>query len=337
MPRQMPTMRDVALHAGVSIQTVSCVINETGTISDETRHRVFQSIELLKYKRNPIARSMRTRQTRMIALLVMDITNPVLSVIASTVEAAAYARGYNVLLYNTGLNAEREQAYLGSMSDSRADGVIIVNAIDPASALHLWNNYIPTVLIDCTAPGDVPLVSIDNVEGGYLATRHLIERGHQRIAHIAGSPTLEIVRQREAGYLRAIEEFGLAYRKTVPSHSLQWGYQIGYNATKSLLHDTPRPTALFAASDELAIGAYRALAEAGLCIPGDMSVVGFDNIEAAAFTTPPLTTIHQPFQELGERAFSLLLNLLDGGEPDEPTGLLPPRLLIRESTAEAGA
>jgi len=327
-------MRDVANHAGVSVQTVSCVINETGNISEETRLRVLNAIEALNYKRNAIARSMRTRRTRMIALLVMDITNPVLSVIASTIEAAAYAQNYTVLLYNTGLDPAREQAYVDSIGDRRADGAIMVNAIGREHALQLVENHIPTVIIDCVTDSPLPTVSVDNLRGAYLATEHLINLGHRRIAHIGGSHRLEIARQREAGYLQALADHNLTYRRSLPSESVQWGYQHGYTAMHRLLQDDERPTAVFAASDELAIGAYRALAEAGLRVPDDISVVGFDNIEAAAYTTPPLTTIHQPFAELGERAFELLLGMLDEANGTPANIVLPPRLVIRGSTAE---
>lgn len=141
-------MRDVAEQAGVSVQTVSYIVNGTGNISDETRHRVLRSIEELNYRRNPIARSMRTQQTRMIALIILDISNPVLSTIASTIEATAYAQDYHVLLYNTAHSAAREQAYLREIGSRRADGVIIVNTINRDNMVLLAADGVPTVLID---------------------------------------------------------------------------------------------------------------------------------------------------------------------------------------------
>jgi DNA-binding LacI/PurR family transcriptional regulator len=335
MRRVSTTMRDVARHAGVSIQTVSCVINETGNISADTRSRVLQSIEELNYRRNPIARSMRTQQTRMIALVVMDITNPVLSVIASTIEADAYAQDYSVLLYNTGIDPTREQIYLDEIGDRRADGVIIINAIERANAAQLIDAQVPTVLIDCAVPNSLlPTVSVDNVQGAYLATDYLVKLGHHRIAHIGGSSGVQIARQRELAYLKALADAGLSYRRSFPSPTIQWGYANGYRAMHELLQENERPTAVFAASDELAIGAYRALAEAGLRIPDDISIVGFDNIEAAAYTNPPLTTVHQPFPELGHRALSLLLDMLDGTNPRPGNVVLPAELIVRQSAAE---
>lgn len=336
MRRQSPTMRDVAEHAGVSVQTVSYVVNGTGNISDETRHRVLRSIEELNYRRNPIARSMRTQQTRMIALIILDISNPVLSLIASTIESVAYAQDYHVLLYNTAHNSAREHAYLQEIGNRRADGVIIVNTINRENMTLLTADGVPTVLIDSPIlPSPVPVVSVDNSAGAYRATQHLIELGHRRIAHIAGSRDLGIARERQQAYDKAVTDSGLTYRRVVYAHSIQWGYESGYAAMRELLADEERPSAIFAASDALAIGAYRALAEAGLSVPDDMSVVGFDNIEASAFTSPPLTTVHQPFSELGRQAFSLLLSMLDGNQRKPANVQLPAALILRESTREA--
>ena len=333
MKRDSATMRDVAEHAGVSIQTVSYVVNQTGHISDETRNRVQRSIEALNYRRDPIAHSMRTRKTRMIALIILDITNPVLSLIASTIEAEAYEQDYHVLLYNTAHNPVREQTYLNEIGNRRADGVIIVNTINRENMAQLSVDGVPTVLIDSPIlSSPVPVVSVDNSAGAYAATRHLIDLGHQRIAHIAGSRDLGIARERGMAYLQAVQDCGLSYQRVVYAKSIQWGYESGYTAMSELLAEDTPPTAIFAASDALAIGAYRALAEAGLRVPDDMSVVGFDNIEASAYTTPPLTTVHQPFTELGHQAFSLLLNMLDGGSHTLSNVLLPAEIIFREST-----
>lgn len=337
MGRSAATMRDVALKAGVSIQTVSCVVNGTGNISDETRYRVHQAIEALHYKRNPIARSMRTRQTRLIALLVADITNPVLSIIASAIEAAAFDQDYNVLLYNAGKNSSREALYLDQIEDRRADGIVVINALDRARTLPRLADYIPAVIIDVIQNEAVPSVSVDNQKGAYLATNHLIDLGHRRIALIGVAPSTEVTRQRLAGYLEATGDAKLSYQKWRISDSVDWTYGEGYKAMRWFLElkQPDRPTAVFAASDQLAMGAFRAIEEAGLRIPHDISVVGFDNIEAASYTTPPLTTVHQPFEELGTRALDQLLTLLEGKPLDQAQVLLPPNLIIRESTMEA--
>jgi DNA-binding LacI/PurR family transcriptional regulator len=328
-----PTMKDVAKLAGVSIQTVSCVVNDQGSISQETRNRVLQAIEELNYRRDPIARSMRTRQTRLIALLVLDITNPVLSIIASQVEAAAYAENYSVLLYNVGQDARREQTYLDTAAERLVDGMIIVNAVDREHTFaRLEDSSIPTVLIDCLATSEIPSVAVDNFQGAYIATQHAIELGHERIAHIAGALSLEVARQRADGYAQCIEDHNLHYQHIITAYNDRWDYHSGYRAMRQLIESDVPPTAVFAAGDQMAIGAYRALSEAGLRIPQDISVVGFDDIEAASFTTPPLTTIRQPFGDMARRAFALLLDLLDGRTPQETRVTLPAELIVREST-----
>jgi DNA-binding LacI/PurR family transcriptional regulator len=334
-PNKAPTMREVAQLAGVSVQTVSHVVNQTGSISSQTRRRVQQVIETLHYRPHPIARSMRTRETRLIGLLVLDITNPVLSHIASEIEAAAHASGYRVLLYNARHDARLEQQSLESFAERLVDGLIIVNAVDQNRTFEwLKKGAIATVLVDCLATASLPSVAMDNQQGAYLATKHLIELGHKDIAHLPGALSLEVARQRLAGYRQALKDFKLAKREWVmtPVNDL-WDYGAGYLSTQQLLKRKKRPSAIFAAGDQMAIGVYRALAEEGLKIPEDMSVVGFDDIEAARYTTPPLTTVRQPLKDIASQAFGLLLELLNGTKnSNNPQIILPPELILRSST-----
>lgn len=331
-----PTMREVAQLASVSVQTVSCVVNGTGSISPETRERVLQAIEQLNYHRDPIARSMRTGRTQLIGLLVLDITNPVLSLIASAVEAEAYARNYGVLLYNVSQDKRREHAYLEAVAERLVDGLIIVNAVDREKTFaEIQRSAIPTVLVDCLASTSIPSVSVDNHQGAYLATTHLIELGHRRIAHLSGAPALEVARQRIIGYEQALDDHGLAYKRICHPVNNRWDFRSGYLATQHLLETTPRPTAIFAAGDQMAMGAYRALAEAGVRVPDDVSVIGFDDIEAANYISPPLTTIRQPFEEIGQRALALLFELLGDRRPAKTQVILPPELILRQSTGRA--
>lgn len=335
MVTKAPTMRDVARLAGVSVQTVSCVVNGKGDISDETRARVLDAIDRLDYRRDPIARSLRTRRTRLIALLVLDITNPVLSVIASAVEAAAYAQDYNVILHDVRMDADRERNYLQAAADGLIDGLIVVNALARAPTFALLQaGRVPAVLIDCLEETvNLPSVCVDNFQGAYLATAHAAALGHERIAHIAGAESHEIARLRTRGYLQALEDHGLGYRCVVATPTERWDYQAGYEAMRQLLRGDPHPTAVFAASDQMAIGAYRAIAEASLRVPGDISLIGFDDIDAAAYTAPPLTTVRQPFAELAGRAVALLLQIIGGDTPASTRVVLPPELVVRQSTA----
>jgi DNA-binding LacI/PurR family transcriptional regulator len=336
-----PTMRDVATLSGVSVQTVSHVVNQTGSISTETRDRVLNAIERLNYRRNPIARSMRTNQTRLIGLLVLDITNPVLSTIASEVEAAAYANQYSVLLYNVRHDPERERESLETFAERLVDGVIVVNAMDRERTFSwLESGTIPTVLIDCLSTSSLPSVAVDNELGAQIATEHLIGLGHRRITHLSGAMSLEVARQRVTGYQHAMAAAGLgACECIVTPINNRWDYQSGYLSMKSILEldAAERPTAIFAAGDQMAIGALRALAEAGVRVPDDMSVVGFDDIEAASFITPQLTTIRQPLSEIAGRAFTLLLDVLENRRhKGQRQVTLPPQLMIRGSTSVPG-
>lgn len=335
MHTKAPTMKDVAELAGVSVQTVSCVVNGTGTISPKTQARVLKAIKQLRYRRDPIARSMRTRQTRLVGLLVLDITNPVLSVIASAVEAAAHTEDYKVILYNVSMNPRRERECLETSAEGLVDGLIIVNTVDPANTLtFLQEEAISAVLIDCQTAPDIPCVAVDNVQAAYMAASHAIERGHRRIAHITGSSTLLMAHQREQGYLQALDDHDLAYRRVLVSPDSRWDYRAGYSTTQQLLRGSDLPTAIFAASDQMAIGACRAISEAGLKVPDDISVIGFDDIEAAAFATPPLTTIRQPFVEIARTAFNLLMQVLSGEHLETTQIVLPPELIVRQSVKE---
>ena len=329
------TMRDVAHQAGVSIQTVSAVVNNKDGISQKTRNRVLDIIQQLDYRRDPIARSMRTGQIGLIGLLVQDIANPVLSNIASNVEASVSDEDFNVVLYNASSDAVRERAYLEVVTNRLIDGLIVVNAVNQAHTVAILEQAtIPAVFIDSLATPTLPSVSTDDALGGYLATQYLIQQGHKKIAHISGAPSLEITEQRIQGYQQALTEYDLVYPHIISPASMQWDYQAGYDCMKRLLDSESRPTAVFIAGDELAIGAYRALYETGLSIPDDMSIVGFDDIEVAAFATPPLTTIRQPFAELASHAVSLLFKIIKNQYNEATQVMLRPELIVRDSTAK---
>jgi DNA-binding LacI/PurR family transcriptional regulator len=335
MADRLPTMREVARLAGVSVQTVSHVVNQTGNISDSTRLRVGKVIKSLNYRPNPIARSMRTRETGLVGLLVLDITSPVLSRIASEVEAAAFSSEYKVLLYNARHDARRERESLEAFAEQLVDGLVIVNAMDRGQTFAwLKDRRIPTVLVDCLPTPALPSVATDNERGAYLATEHLLALGHQRIVHLAGDLSLEVARLRVEGYRRAMSEYGVSDQVSVVTPAdYHWDYQTGYHAMRQILGDRKAPTAVFAAADQVAIGACRAIAEAGLEVPRDISVVGFDDIPAAQFSSPPLTTVRQPLKAIAGRAFDLLLELLnESGEPDAAQIVLQPVLVLRNST-----
>jgi len=332
--KKAPTMRDVAERVGVSIQTVSAVINDKPGITNETRARVLAAITELGYRPYFIARSLRTGQTCTLALIVPDIANPFCATLASVAEDYAHRFGYNLTVHNTHNDLQRERKHLESLAQRWTDGVLFLAAEDSISGLEILSAAgIPAVAVDHIPENyDGPAVTIDNVKAGRIAAEHLLELGHTRIAHITGPLRLSLGRERLAGFRQAIEKHGLE-PYGVSSGKDDWRCASGYEAMRRLLVRRPVPTAVFAANDRMAIGAMSAIFEAGLRIPDDISIVGLDNIEVAAFQTPPLTTVSQSFAEIATRALQILLKLIEKDEPAQPRVVVDPILIVRRSTA----
>ncbi len=327
-----PTMKDVAQQVGVSVQTISAVINEKPGITPETRERVFTAIEQIGYRPFSIARSLRTRRTHTVALIVPDIANPSFSTIASAAEDVAHASGYSLVNYNTHESPEREANYIRTAAERWVDGVLFVSSGDQIHGLEsLQKAGIPCVAIDRNPESySGPSVTLNNVRAGELATNHLIDLGHRRLAHISGPQRLSLARERQAGFQRAIEAHGLP--KGLVINSAGWSCADGFSAFQTLLGTKPYPTAVFAASDRIAIGAMRAANQKGLRIPEDISIVGLDDVELAAYQNPPLTTVQQSFTDLATLAMQLLLALLNGEQPANTRLVLEPHLVVRAST-----
>jgi LacI family transcriptional regulator len=332
--KKAPTMRDVARLVGVSAQTVSAVINDKPGITIETRGRVRQAIEQLGYHPYSIARSLRTRQTRTLALIVSDIANPSFATMASAAEDYAHQFGFSVIVYNTHDDPEREKNCIRTVTQRWIDGAMFVSAEDQLTSASAFENAsFPTVAID-RIPEQYGgfSVTLNNVEAGRIAAEHLLELGHTRITHISGPLKLRLVKERMAGFTQAINARGLAPMPW-PAQEGDWTCESGYRAMLRILQTSPRPTAVFAANDRMAIGAFAACYEAGLCVPDDISIVGLDDIEVAAFQTPPLTTIRQPFVEFGTLAVRLLLEVIEMSQPSQPRIVIEPVLIERRSTA----
>ncbi len=328
-------MQDVADLVGVSKQTVSAVINDKPGITDETRGRVLAAIDQLGYRLDFRARSLRTGRTRTVALLVTDVASPFLSKIASAAEDCAYAAHYNLVLYNTRDSVEREMAYMDSVVQRAVDGVLAVAARDTSTASEsLAAAGIPVVMLD-RVPRHYhgPSVTFDNQGAGRLAAEHLLDLGHRRLAHITGPESVHISQERLAGFRQVLHARGLTGELPI-ERAEAWGVQDGYDAMRRLLARGPRFTAIFAGGDPLAIGALRALREAGRSIPADVSIVSIDDIDLAEFLYPPLTTVSQSIGEMAALGVRLLLDLLAGNTPQQTQIVIPPRLIVRESTAQ---
>ncbi|MCC7209390.1 MAG: LacI family DNA-binding transcriptional regulator [Anaerolineae bacterium] len=336
MPRKRlrPTMKDVARLAGVSVQTVSVVINNKPDIAPDTRERILSAIDKLGYRPLAIARSLRTGSTRSIALVVSDITNPFFAKMASTVEDYAHRSGYNLILYNTHSDLEREKKYMESATQRWIDGLLFVSTQDSMGGLDtLRAAGIPTVAVDRIPDHyDGPSVILDNLSTGRLVAEHLLELGHRHFAHISGPLDLRLSRERLESFQNAIAARGIDPGIYAVGDD-SWSCESGYHAMRTLLDARPRPRAVFASNDRLAIGAMRAILEAGLRIPDDVSVVGVDDIEFAAYQTPPLTTVRQSLTDVATLGIKILLGILRGETPAQTQAVFEPMLVVRQSTA----
>ena len=332
----MPTIRDVAKIADVSPITVSRVINDSNYVSEATRGRVEAAIKELGYVPNMLGPSLRFKQTMTLALVLTDITNPFWTTVARGVEDVAQANGYSTILCNTDESEEKQDQYLQMLLRRRVDGIILVPACsDPEAVRIIKNQGIPVVVLDRQIPGiESDVVRADSENGAYQLTQHLLSLGHRRIAILSGPQTVSTAVDRVAGYRRALAEAGL------PDDAAQvyWGeftHEVGREKTKEALAARPRPTALFAGNNFIAIGAMQALAEKGLRVPDDMALVSFDDIPPIFISDPFLTVSNQPALEMGQKATQLLLDRVTGDLESECQHIvLPTEMIIRASSGK---
>ena len=315
--------------------TVSRVINNSGYISQETRERVEAAIAELGYVPNALARSLRFKQTQTIALVLTDITNPFFTTLARGVEDAASEQGFSVMFCNTDESRSEEIEYLNVLVQKQTDGVLLVPASGSAESLSfLRSQGVPVVVVDRRVPGfQVDMVRCDSEEGAHALVSHLIELGHRRIAALMGPETISTAADRLAGYYRALAESGLSSEPSLVLHD-RYSQKGGYRMAQKALESTPRPTALFAGNNLIAVGVLRALRDAGLRVPEDISVASFDDVPESLVMDPFLTVVTQPAYEMGRQATGLLLDRLAGEGPAEVREIvLPTELVVRKSTA----
>ncbi len=317
--RRRATIADVARLAGVGVGTVSRVLNGGGLVSEKTRRRVLSVIEELDYQPLPAAQSLPRGRTNTIAVIAPFFTSPSVVERLRGVVSVLRLTQYELVLYDVETPDQRRHQLRGLAGRGRADGAILVSfPLEPDEAGLLSRAKVPAVLLDTEHPG-MPSVAIDNVAGGYLATSHLLQLGHRRIAFV-GDPEqnpfgFTASSRRRVGYRKALHEAGVALR---PEHCKEGphGRHVAHRLTDELLAARSRPTAIFAASDTQALGVVEAATLAGLTLPDDLSVVGFDDIEISAYVG--LTTVRQPLFESGARAAELLLSLLEAPLPEAP-------------------
>lgn len=328
------TIKDIAKHAEVSTATVSYVINESRYVSPERKARVLEAVEELGYYPNDNARSLRSKKTSAIGLIIPDNANPFFAEIAKGVEDAGFAAGYTVILCNSNAMLERELAYLDVLLSKRVDGIILFPTTTELEQVHtIIKRGIPTAVF-YRNPGDldVDMFALDNLQAGYEATKHLLDLGHTQIACIKPLSLTNPSAQRIDGYKKALSEQGLSWHESLMP---QGNNQIsgGEQAALSLLKSEQSFSAIFACNDAMAIGAMRALRESGLRVPEDVSIIGFDDIILASYVNPPLTTIATPKQDAGRLAVERLLERINGRYEGGPRQfLLDFKLVIRQST-----
>ncbi|WP_145150767.1 LacI family DNA-binding transcriptional regulator [Pseudomonas oryzihabitans] len=332
----MATIKDVAARAGISYTTVSHVVNNSRPVSPSVREKVEAAIAELGYVPSGVARSLRSRATGTFGVLVPNAVNPYFAELARGIEDHCERQGYSVILCNSDDDADKQLRYLRVLKERRIDGLVVATVDgDPRFARALAGLRIPLVLADRPLDGvQAAHICIDHHQGGLLATRHLLELGHRRIACIGGPADSPVASERITGYQEALAEAGIA-PGTI--QRCPFTAAAGHAAARELLARTERPTAIFAGNDTIALGVLRAAAERGLSVPGQLSVVGFDDIELSRYLYPALTTIGQSIRDLGERAAQLLLARRETVGSPSTHDIAVPRLVLRESTAAPSA
>ena len=332
------TMKDLAAELGLSISVVSRVLNGKANeyrISEATQALVHEAAEKNGFTVNQLARSLRLQKTSTIGLLIPDISNSFFSMIARAVENAARRRGYSIILCDTENDTLVEKQAMALLHDRAVDGLIVAPVSDDAQHIQaLYKKGLPIVLVDRFFDDLViPYVTSNNFQGAYDGTEHLIREGHQAIGFIQGIPNSKPNLERLRGFTKALDDNGIALNDAW-IEGRKFEEQDGYESACTLLQRSTPPTALFATSSVGALGVMRACLELNLHIPDDVSLIGFDEYPYAPLLAPPLTTIAQSTQSIGETASHLLLNwLISGEQPSDAAKILDTQLVVRDSVA----
>ncbi len=324
------TVVDVAQRAGVSVSTVSRILNGTARVSDDKRRAVEAAVEALQFQPNPSARSLKMGTTMSIGVLVQDIDSPFFTRLLRGIEEGLQGTGYVPIVVSGHWNAVEEAERIRLLMSRRIDGLVLLCGHLPDKAIVEFARQQPISVAGRVLEGpNVQATWLDQVQAGYLATQHLLAMGHRRIAHIAGPADHTDAGLRQKGYVKALEEHGLKPDPALGTRS-DFNETGGLMAMNRLLDGGQPFSAVFAANDQSAYGAMMAMHRRGIRVPDDVSVIGIDDLPASAFLTPPLTTVHQPLYEVGRHAACALLRLL-GQEVALPE--IPAlRLALRETT-----
>jgi len=330
------TINQVADEAGVSIQTVSRVINDRYDVSAETRQRVQEAITRLGYQPNAIARGLASRRSRTLGIVAYDFTDFFFTQVVTGAEQEARAQNYFFMLGSTNCGQGDEPKYLRLLTERHVEGVLFARAGSHNDNQHLQNlqkTGVPVVTTGYYLPdASFTVIDINNTQGGSKAVDFLIQNGHRQIAMITGPEQIKSVYDRSNGYRQALERAGILYDPDLVVEG-NWLHRSGYQAMNDLLAAGKKFSAVFTQNDRMAIGAISALSQAGLHVPEDISIVGYDDVPEAEFASTPLTTVRQPMEEVGQIATRLLINHINNPDAAPTQILLDTELIIRSSVA----
>lgn len=333
MKNTKTTIKDVARAAGVSIATVSRILNGSGVVSPQLMKKVQSAVEATGYYPNAVARALKIKESKSIGLIIPDIENPFFPALVRGIEDTARKHDYSVILCNSDGYAAEEKRYIHFLYSKQVDGVIFTGGVNGDENLALLSELaLPVVTLDRQSNVmDVNSVGVDNYYGAMLAVKHLIEQGARKIAFLGGAARLSVAAERFQGYQDALKELDILLAEDLILHG-EFTFDSGYQNAGRLLNSAEPFDAVFAANDLIAFGAIECLTEHGIKVPQEVLVAGYDDIWMARWYKPSLTTVRQPVYQMGQKAVEILLTLLSNAECTVQAEKFRPELIIRNST-----
>jgi LacI family transcriptional regulator len=327
------TIKDVAREAGVSIATVSRILNGSGVVSEKLMEKVQSAVEATGYQPNAVARALKIKESKSIGLIIPDIENPFFPALVRGVEDTARKYDYSVILCNSDGYAAEEKRYIRFLHSKQVDGIVFTGGIDSDENLSLLSDLaIPVVTLDRQSKlVKVSSVGADNYYGATLAVEHLIQQGARKIAFLGGAARLSVAAERFQGYQDVLKKQGISLSDDLILHG-EFTFDSGYQNTMRLLKQQKEFDAVFAANDLIAFGVIECLAEQGIQVPQEVIVAGYDDIRMAGWYKPSLTTVRQPVYKMGQKTVEMLLALLSNPESEVQAERFRPELIIRNST-----
>ncbi|PYZ93620.1 LacI family transcriptional regulator [Salipaludibacillus keqinensis] len=329
----MATIKEVAAKTGLSPTTVSRVINNHPYVDDSKRKKVLQAMQELGYVPNSSARRLRGQKTNTIAVIISRIVNPFFSHLVDAMERIAGEKGYQLILCDSRLNKDRELAHLELLKAKQVDGIILASLQNDWEAIEPFTKYGPVICCnEYDIKAQMPVIRCDQQYGGYIGTKHLIEKGHTKIAYAGGADRIQLTLDRKTGFLKALKEHGLTLPEEWMFPSF-YGIEDGKNIFQRIYAMEDRPTAIFAGGDEVAAGIIQEAKRFHCRVPDELAVVGFDNQPIADLIDPGITTIEQPMKLMGTRAMEMMVDMIKNKKKvTYKKEILPLQLVVRQST-----